>query len=198
MGHVRVTLVGSGNAVECSAAIAATVLGRPWSSDGSDGRVKQTSPTEVLAKLCPSPPCGIGGVSQPSVRCWCNLESLISTSISSCFVVCCCCCASSQKVEGLGFLAMSMHFYAVDCMRTLLPRSSATAAFHDRWPQPSIGEISRAAVDWCQLTWSNLSTGKLGTHELTSPDKLPHRCCALLFCYVAALRQIACHLMTTL
>ena len=183
MRHVRVTLVGSGNAVECSAAIAATVLGRPRSTDGSDGRVPQTSPAEMLAMLCPSPPCGIGGVSQPPVRCRYNL---ILKFLYHLIVCCCislsyyCCCCSSQQVEGLNFLAMSMHFYAVDCMRTLLPRSSATAALHDRWPQPSIGDISRAAVDWCQLTWSNLSAGTLGAHELTAPDKLPHRCCALL------------------
>jgi hypothetical protein len=139
----RITLVGSGNATECSAAIAAVVLGRPLATYARGGLVPVSNPPVAA---CLSPPCGIGNVSQP-------------------------------PVGGLDFLAMSMHFYAVDCMRTLLPPSSAaSAALRDRWPQPSIDDISRAAVDWCQLTWSQLSAGQLGTHPLTSPEKLPHRC----------------------
>jgi hypothetical protein len=137
----RITLVGSGNATECSTAIAAVVLGRPRATSGGGGLAHVGNPP-----ICPSRPCGIGDVSQP-------------------------------PVGGLDFLAMSMHYYAVDCMRTLLPPSSAASAgLRDRWPQPCIDDISRAAVDWCQLTWSQLSAGQLGTHELTSPDKLPHRC----------------------
>lgn len=95
-------------------------------------------------------------------------------------------CSLCCQVDGLDFLAMSMHYYAVDCMRALLPPTSS-GALRDRWPQPSISDILRATLDWCQIEWSQLSTGQLGTHEFTAPDKLPHRCCALLLFQIALL-----------
>lgn len=83
------------------------------------------------------------------------------------------------SIDGVQFLAMSMYFYAIDCMKVMgasltPPAAALISPVMEAWPTPSLAEIGSAAEPWCATTWEHLQT--LPKHPQTPPEKLPHRC----------------------
>ena len=88
------------------------------------------------------------------------------------------------EAGGTHFFAMSMFFYALDCVRELLPPSLDGAApsvaalaqkLRRRWPTPSLEDVDAAAREWCKLDWGARSSRharavrpllSLGTHNI--------------------------------
>jgi len=73
----------------------------------------------------------------------------------------------TPPVHGVSFVAMSVYFFALDCMRTLIQSEL------EHWPSPTLRELGEAAGDFCALDWSSVSQAN---HDWTWEDQLPHRC----------------------
>jgi hypothetical protein len=80
-------------------------------------------------------------------------------------------------VRGHHFYAMSVYYYALDCMRHLGP------ADLDHWPSPSLDEIGAAAATFCSMDWAELEGQAHGPsrHPFTAPDQLHDRCFEVLY-----------------
>ena len=72
------------------------------------------------------------------------------------------------------FLAMSVFFFALDCMKQLGPSDLP------HWPSPSIDEIEKAAARFCAQSWSSLNTTATN-HAFTRDDLLPYRCAEVVY-----------------
>lgn len=74
------------------------------------------------------------------------------------------------------FLAMSVFFFALDCMKQLGPFDMP------HWPSPSIDEIERAAERFCAQEWGALNEQAAGQqHAFTRDDLLPYRCVEVVY-----------------
>lgn len=113
-------------------------------------------------------------------------------------------------VDGIGFYAMSVFYYALDAARHYSAHSSSSPArggdggpWH-AWPTPSVREIRAGAAEFCALPWqqegeavgaaagglpppSPHGDGGVGgpPHRYTAPDELAHRCLEVV--YIGAL-----------
>ena len=95
---------------------------------------------------------------------------------------------------------MSVYFFAVDCLRHLGPNFSAAAsesypaassaisieaaqAISLSWPQPSVSELTAAAVGFCAAPWARAVSlaAERGDHEWTWSHQMPHRCFEAVF-----------------
>eukprot|EP01034_Spumella_vulgaris_P022417 gene22418-28541_t len=86
---------------------------------------------------------------------------------------------SLPHTGGHDFYAMSVYYYAFDCIRMLgneqLPR----------WPTPSIAELETAALSFCALSWSEVqSRYNTDKHAFTLPHQLSDRCLEGLYMVV--------------
>ncbi len=72
------------------------------------------------------------------------------------------------------FLAMSVFFFALDCMKQLGPFDLP------HWPSPSIDEIESAAQRFCAQEWGTLNASA-DTHAFTRDDLLPYRCVEVVY-----------------
>lgn len=84
---------------------------------------------------------------------------------------------SHPTVNGHHFYAMSVYYYALDCVRQLGPASLP------HWPTPSIAELRVAAEAFCGLSWTTLEElyhVERG-HSYTYTSQLPHRCMEALY-----------------
>lgn len=72
------------------------------------------------------------------------------------------------------FLAMSVFFFALDCMKQLGPFDLP------HWPSPSIDEIETAASKFCAQAWGSLNTSSTN-HAFTRDDLLPYRCAEVVY-----------------
>jgi len=72
------------------------------------------------------------------------------------------------------FLAMSVFFFALDCMKQLGPFDLP------HWPSPSIDEIETAASKFCAQSWGSLNTSSTN-HAFTRDDLLPYRCAEVVY-----------------
>jgi len=72
------------------------------------------------------------------------------------------------------FLAMSVFFFALDCMKQLGPLDLP------HWPSPSIDEIETAASKFCAQPWGSLNTSSTN-HAFTRDDLLPYRCAEVVY-----------------
>jgi len=103
-------------------------------------------------------------------------------------------------VTSTEFVAMSVYFFAVDCLRHLGPNFSAAAsesypaassaisieaaqAISLSWPQPSVSELTAAAVGFCAAPWARAVSlaAERGDHEWTWSHQMPHRCFEAVF-----------------
>lgn len=80
-------------------------------------------------------------------------------------------------VRGYRFYAMSVYYFALDCMRELGPSDL------DHWPAPTLHEIESAAVAFCGMDWNQLKADFHGAnqHAWTTPEQLPDRCFEVLY-----------------
>lgn len=77
------------------------------------------------------------------------------------------------------FYAMSVYFYALDCIRHFTDLS-------DKWPTPTINEIYDATFSFCSQNWTYMNEhGRENKHKYTSHKQLPNRCLEGL--YIATL-----------
>lgn len=76
------------------------------------------------------------------------------------------------SIKGLEFFAMSVYFYALDCIRKLGPNPLS------HWPRPTTNELLQATEAFCGVPWSEMKTYK---HSYTKHNQLPHRCLQGLF-----------------
>lgn len=53
------------------------------------------------------------------------------------------------------FLAMSVFFYATDCLRKLGPAALPA------WPRPTLAELREAAGDFCAMGWTAVQERKV-------------------------------------
>eukprot|EP01038_Epipyxis_sp_PR26KG_P009285 gene9285-12511_t len=67
------------------------------------------------------------------------------------------------------FYAMSVYFFALDCIRELGP---ARLRF---WPNPTLQEIEDATNQFCSMNWSQVESNQL-SHKYTGPSQLAIRC----------------------
>eukprot|EP00981_Chlorochromonas_danica_P014747 scaffold8739_cov173-Ochromonas_danica.AAC.6 len=81
------------------------------------------------------------------------------------------------EVHGHHFYAMSVYYYALDCMRELGPMDL------EFWPAPSLDEIESAAMTFCGMEWSSLYEAFQGPakHPWTATDQLQDRCFEVLY-----------------
>ncbi|CAM9318790.1 unnamed protein product, partial [Discosporangium mesarthrocarpum] len=71
------------------------------------------------------------------------------------------------------FIAMSVFFYALHCMRHLGP------AELPHWPKPSMAELREATESFCAMDWDMIGKDHpegVALHAYTSKKGLPHRC----------------------
>lgn len=73
------------------------------------------------------------------------------------------------------FLAMSVFFFALDCMKQLGPVELP------HWPSPSIDEIEHAATKFCAQEWSAVNQTQGGSHAFTRDELLPYRCVEVVY-----------------
>jgi hypothetical protein len=70
------------------------------------------------------------------------------------------------------FYAMSVYFYALDCIRHF---TIADSNVH--WPRPTINEIYSSTISFCSQNWTYMDThGRENKHAYTSHRQLPNRC----------------------
>ncbi|GKY95916.1 hypothetical protein MPSEU_000552200 [Mayamaea pseudoterrestris] len=81
-------------------------------------------------------------------------------------------------VRGNKFLAMSLYFFALDCLRELATNNlQAHAILNESWPNPSMQELADALDGLCSRSWTNdLELVQHDAHQYTRADILPHRC----------------------
>mmetsp|Transcript_1039 Transcript_1039/g.1717 ORF Transcript_1039/g.1717 Transcript_1039/m.1717 type:complete len:572 (-) Transcript_1039:896-2611(-) len=77
-------------------------------------------------------------------------------------------------VQGHHFYAMSVYYYALDCVRHFSPTNPLP-----HWPNPSIVELEEAAMNFCSLDWTTVEHGS--KHKYTYPAQLPYRCLEALY-----------------
>ena len=86
-------------------------------------------------------------------------------------------------IRGIRFYAMSLYFFALDCLREL----SGHEALHMNWPTPTLDEIDGALDGLCSRNWHGDldEIGERRMHRFTRADILPHRCMEAV--YIATL-----------
>ena len=86
-------------------------------------------------------------------------------------------------IRGIRFIAMSLYFFALDCLREL----SGHEALHMNWPTPTLNEIDDALDGLCSRNWRGDldEIGERRMHRFTRADILPHRCMEAV--YIATL-----------
>jgi hypothetical protein len=83
--------------------------------------------------------------------------------------------------EGVEFVAMSIYFFALDCMRSLShlledgDKHEHHFEFANEWPKPSIKSLFTASQPFCALSWAEISQPHV-SHKWTWDDQMPHRC----------------------
>jgi hypothetical protein len=95
---------------------------------------------------------------------------------------------SHPPVRG-SFYAMSLYFYALDCVRVMaewrqkkkaeagLDLSAHPSEFRAAWPRPSPDNILQAAGKFCEMDWKDtLEHIHKDIHSYTRPEGFPHRC----------------------
>jgi hypothetical protein len=91
------------------------------------------------------------------------------------------------------FYAMSLFFFALDCVRELSvegARAAGQAApFVDRWPSPTVNDLFAALEPFCEQRWEDLEPKASEVHKYTRADGLPHRCLEAV--YIATLLRDA-------
>eukprot|EP00428_Durinskia_dybowskii_P066965 CAMPEP_0170365636 /NCGR_PEP_ID=MMETSP0117_2-20130122/6004_1 /TAXON_ID=400756 /ORGANISM="Durinskia baltica, Strain CSIRO CS-38" /LENGTH=547 /DNA_ID=CAMNT_0010620199 /DNA_START=104 /DNA_END=1747 /DNA_ORIENTATION=+ len=155
--------LGTGNATECVKLIERIVwadgveIGSTEGELFTDGVAVEGS-AELNPELSSSqfyPSEGIGCVRGP-----CAIEEVLHPS-----------------VQGHRFYAMSVYFYALDCVRQLGPEP-----LH-HWPNPSISELRVATDKFCALPWEEVHdkhSAGVG-HQWTYNSQLPYRCMEALY-----------------
>jgi hypothetical protein len=66
------------------------------------------------------------------------------------------------SVRGHHFYAMSVYFFALDCMRHMIDPMML-----EHWPKPTLAEVEEAAIQFCSQHWSKVS-------ELFHQDRHPY------------------------
>lgn len=76
------------------------------------------------------------------------------------------------------FFAMSLYFFALDCLRELSrPSGEAHDRLNESWPNPTIRELGDALDGLCSRSWTgDLEDVAGAAHAYTRPEVLPHRC----------------------
>mmetsp|Transcript_45199 Transcript_45199/g.57885 ORF Transcript_45199/g.57885 Transcript_45199/m.57885 type:complete len:430 (+) Transcript_45199:416-1705(+) len=94
--------------------------------------------------------------------------------------------AHVPEVEGVEFVAMSIYFFALDCMRSLSHLLEG-GDLHDnhidfaqQWPSPSIDSLLLASQAFCETPWEKVSSPDV-FHRWTWDDQMPHRCFETVF-----------------
>ena len=87
------------------------------------------------------------------------------------------------------FYAMSLFFFALDCVRELSAGSVAAESFVADWPSPTVNGLLAAAETFCGQSWADLEPRAAELHQYTRPDGLPHRCLEAV--YIATLLKDA-------
>jgi hypothetical protein len=87
--------------------------------------------------------------------------------------------AGLPPVEGVDFVAMSVYFFAADCVRAFgqadLEAHPAHGAFAAHWPSPTLNHLRAAAAPFCALPWADVDA-RQGLHEWTWESQMPNRC----------------------
>jgi len=80
-------------------------------------------------------------------------------------------------VSGRQFYAMSVYYYALDCVRTLGPEPLP------HWPTPTLAELEAAVLKFCALPWADVEHAYYNSkpHSFTYPAQLPYRCLEALY-----------------
>jgi len=86
------------------------------------------------------------------------------------------------STRGMEFYAMSVYFFALNAVFTLVPEKLKHEGKEDaevdeiieRWPNPSITDLRNIIDDFCAINWATLK--ELPKHGFTAPDQLSHRC----------------------
>jgi hypothetical protein len=90
------------------------------------------------------------------------------------------------QVQGVEFIAMSIYFFALDCMRSLShllengKNNLNFIEFDKQWPSPSIQSLFLASTSFCELSWNEVSSPDV-YHRWTWNDQMPHRCFETVF-----------------
>ena len=91
-------------------------------------------------------------------------------------------------VSGKHFYAMSLYFYALDCLREISEHpimaggntkgEGGTVDFLRNWPRPTLAELSGALREFCALSWETINErlDVKRVHTFTSRKGFPHRC----------------------
>jgi len=86
-----------------------------------------------------------------------------------------------------GFVAMSVYFFALDCMRVLIEASEGASDALPDWPAPSIRDLTQVSKRFCDMDWSDVE-GKYGAlHDWSYAEQLPGRCFEVV--YITSLLQ---------
>ena len=99
---------------------------------------------------------------------------------------------ANPRLQESKFLAMSVYFFALDCVREILqherrgnytingkvipPKKSIILPYHTNWPRPNVAEIVEATNAFCSLDWKELEKNSFGVHRYTKDDQLARRC----------------------
>lgn len=132
-------LVGSGDAVACTERMKEML----W---GLDGQCPSQPPVETVAAEEGEALVPVIGSKPKS----CPVDGVVMPNIKG------------------DFMAMSVFFYGLDCVRQLGPYKL------DTWPMPSLAELSAAVEEFCGMHWNDLKDAT--RHAYTSDWSLPHRC----------------------
>lgn len=81
------------------------------------------------------------------------------------------------SVRGHHFYAMSVYFYALDCMRHVGPYPIGS------WPKPNLNELEMAAIQFCSWSWPELYDEVVNhrPHPYTREGQLHERCFESLY-----------------
>ena len=96
-------------------------------------------------------------------------------------------------VQG-SFYGMSVYYYAIDAVKTLLSLSSTSAPNSDyssstsylqNWPQPTLSELKHAVLSFCEVPWPGKPLQRYSAwrnqHKYSGSAQLPHRCFETLY-----------------
>ncbi len=84
---------------------------------------------------------------------------------------------ATPSVAGSEFFAMSVYFYAFDCVRHLTDHQGFSA-----WPRSSIVELEAAVLDFCALEWQDVRQRfDEQAHPYTMSSQLSARCLEALY-----------------
>ena len=72
------------------------------------------------------------------------------------------------------FYAMSVYFYAIDCVR-----HHGHFKKMQHWPSPKLNDIQKAAYSFCASGWDTVSSYE--RHQYTKPTQLQNRCFESLY-----------------